>query len=293
MVVTMKELLEAGVHFGHQVKRWNPKMKKYIFGARNGIYIIDLQKTVKMFEVAYNFIKDVSSRGETVLFVGTKKQAQEVIIEEARRSESFFVNQRWLGGILTNFKTIKLSIEKLRKIEKMKEDGTYELLTKKEVAKYETIRQRLVKNLGGVKDMKGFPGAIFIVDPKKEKIAVAEARNLGIPIVAVVDTNCDPDEIDYIIPGNDDAIRTIRLISSRMADAVIEGRSIHDKVLAESAEEKAIEEKKEMDESQESAEEKAIEENKAVDKSQETAEEKTEAVDEGKEKEEVEEEVKG
>lgn len=293
MVVTMKELLEAGVHFGHQVKRWNPKMKKYIFGARNGIYIIDLQKTVKMFEVAYNFIKDVSSRGETVLFVGTKKQAQEVIIEEARRSESFFVNQRWLGGILTNFKTIKLSIEKLMKIEKMKEDGTYELLTKKEVAKYETIRQRLVKNLGGVKDMKGFPGAIFIVDPKKEKIAVAEARNLGIPIVAVVDTNCDPDEIDYIIPGNDDAIRTIRLISSRMADAVIEGRSIHDKVLAESAEEKAIEEKKEMDESQESAEEKAIEENKAVDKSQETAEEKTEAVDEGKEKEEVEEEVKG
>ncbi len=286
MVVTMKELLEAGVHFGHQVKRWNPKMKKYIFGARNGIYIIDLQKTVKMFEVAYNFIKDISSRGETVLFVGTKKQAQEVIIEEARRSESFFVNQRWLGGILTNFKTIKLSIEKLRKIEKMKEDGTYELLTKKEVAKYETVRQRLVKNLGGVKDMKGFPGAIFIVDPKKEKIAVAEAKNLGIPIVAVVDTNCDPDEIDYIIPGNDDAIRTIRLISSRMADAVIEGRSIRDKVLAESAEEKAIEEKKAADERQEAAEEKAIEEKKAV-------EEKTEAVDEDKEKEEVEEEVKG
>lgn len=286
MVVTMKELLEAGVHFGHQVKRWNPKMKKYIFGARNGIYIIDLQKTVKMFEVAYNFIKDISSRGETVLFVGTKKQAQEVIIEEARRSESFFVNQRWLGGILTNFKTIKLSIEKLRKIEKMKEDGTYELLTKKEVAKYETVRQRLVKNLGGVKDMKGFPGAIFIVDPKKEKIAVAEAKNLGIPIVAVVDTNCDPDEIDYIIPGNDDAIRTIRLISSRMADAVIEGRSIRDKVLAESAEEKAIEEKKAADERQEAAEEKTIEEKKAV-------EEKTEAVDEDKEKEEVEEEVKG
>lgn len=275
MVVTMKELLEAGVHFGHQVKRWNPKMKKYIFGARNGIYIIDLQKTVKMFEVAYNFIKDISSRGEAVLFVGTKKQAQDVIIEEARRSESFFVNQRWLGGILTNFKTIKLSIEKLRKIEKMKEDGTYDLLTKKEVAKYETIRQRLVKNLGGVKDMKGFPGAIFIVDPKKEKIAVAEARNLGIPIVAVVDTNCDPDEIDYIIPGNDDAIRTIRLISSRMADAVIEGRNIRDKVLAESAEEKAIEEKKAMDESQESTEE------------------KIEAIDEEKEKGEVEEEVKG
>ena len=275
MVVTMKELLEAGVHFGHQVKRWNPKMKKYIFGARNGIYIIDLQKTVKMFEVAYNFIKDISSRGEAVLFVGTKKQAQDVIIEEARRSESFFVNQRWLGGILTNFKTIKLSIEKLRKIEKMKEDGTYDLLTKKEVAKYETIRQRLVKNLGGVKDMKGFPGAIFIVDPKKEKIAVAEARNLGIPIVAVVDTNCDPDEIDYIIPGNDDAIRTIRLISSSMADAVIEGRNIRDKVLAESAEEKAIEEKKAMDESQESTEE------------------KIEAIDEEKEKEDVEEEVKG
>ena len=275
MVVTMKELLEAGVHFGHQVKRWNPKMKKYIFGARNGIYIIDLQKTVKMFEVAYNFIKDISSRGESVLFVGTKKQAQEVIIEEARRSESYFVNQRWLGGILTNFKTIKLSIEKLRKIEKMKEDGTYDLLTKKEVAKYETIRQRLVKNLGGVKDMKGFPGAIFIVDPKKEKIAVAEARNLGIPIVAVVDTNCDPDEIDYVIPGNDDAIRTIRLISSRMADAVIEGRSIHDKVLAEAAEEEAIEEKK------------------AVEEAQEATDGNTEAIDEDKEKKEVEEEVKG
>jgi small subunit ribosomal protein S2 len=239
-----------------------------------------------MFEVAYNFIKDISSRGEAVLFVGTKKQAQDVIIEEARRSESFFVNQRWLGGILTNFKTIKLSIEKLRKIEKMKEDGTYDLLTKKEVAKYETIRQRLVKNLGGVKDMKGFPGAIFIVDPKKEKIAVAEARNLGIPIVAVVDTNCDPDEIDYIIPGNDDAIRTIRLISSRMADAVIEGRSIHDKVLAESAEEEAIEEKKAADEGQEAAEEKAIEEKEAV-------EAKIETADEDKEKDEVEEEVKG
>ena len=275
MVVTMKELLEAGVHFGHQVKRWNPKMKKYIFGARNGIYIIDLKKTVKMFEVAYNFIKDISSRGESVLFVGTKKQAQEVIIEEARRSESYFVNQRWLGGILTNFKTIKLSIEKLRKIEKMKEDGTYDLLTKKEVAKYETIRQRLVKNLGGVKDMKGFPGAIFIVDPKKEKIAVAEARNLGIPIVAVVDTNCDPDEIDYVIPGNDDAIRTIRLISSKMDDAVIEGRSIHDKVLAEAAEEEAIEEKK------------------AVEEAQEATDGNTEAIDEDKEKKEVEEEVKG
>jgi small subunit ribosomal protein S2 len=254
MVVTMKELLEAGVHFGHQVKRWNPKMKKYIFGQRNGIYIIDLQKTVKMFEVAYDFVKDLSSRGETVLFVGTKKQAQDVIVEESQRAQSFFVNQRWLGGMLTNFKTIKEGIEKLKKIEKMKEDGTYELLTKKEVAKYETERLRLEKNLSGVKGMDTLPGAVVIIDPKKEGIAVAEARKLSIPLVALVDTNCDPDDIDYVIPGNDDAIRSIRLLTSKIADAVLEGRSILDKTVEETAENEAIEEKIDREESEEKEE---------------------------------------
>lgn len=244
MVATMKELLEAGVHFGHQVKRWNPKMKKFIFGARNGIYIIDLQKTTKMFDDAYNVIKNISSRGESVLFVGTKKQAQDVITEEAQRAESYFVNQRWLGGLLTNFKTIRLSIEKFRKIEKMKEDGTYNLLTKKEVAKLEVERTRLEKNLSGIKEMKTIPGAVFIVDPKKEKIAVAEARKLSIPIVAIVDTNCNPDDINHIIPGNDDAIRAIRLITSRIADAVLEGKSILNKTIQEAAEKEAIEKKK-------------------------------------------------
>lgn len=243
MVVTMKELLEAGVHFGHQVKRWNPKMKKYIFGERNGIYIIDLQKTVRMFEDAYNFIKEVASRGEPVLFVGTKKQAQDVIQEEATRAQSFFVNQRWLGGLLTNFKTIRQGIEKLERIEKMKEDGTYNLLTKKEVAKLETERARLEKNLSGIRNMETLPGAVFVVDPKRERIAVAEARKLSIPVVAIVDTNCDPDEIDYVIPGNDDAIRTIRLLTSRIADAVLEGKEILNKSLAEAAEKEAIEEK--------------------------------------------------
>jgi len=241
MVVTMKELLEAGVHFGHQVKRWNPKMKKYIFGQRNGIYIIDLQKTVKMFEVAYNFVKDLSVNGESILFVGTKKQAQDVIIEEAQRSQSYFVNQRWLGGMLTNFKTVKQGIGKLKKIEKMNEDGTYDLLTKKEVAKFETERLRLEKNLSGVKDMNKLPGAIFIIDPKKESIAIAEAKKLAIPIVALVDTNCDPDGIDYIIPGNDDAIRSIRLLSSKMSDACLEGKSILNKSLEEAAAQEAAE----------------------------------------------------
>ncbi|MBI5665960.1 MAG: 30S ribosomal protein S2 [Nitrospirae bacterium] len=254
MVVSMKELLEAGVHFGHQVKRWNPKMKRYIFGQRNGIYIIDLQKTVKMFEVAYNFVRDISSRGESVLFVGTKKQAQDVIIEEAQRSSSFYVNQRWLGGMMTNFKTVKQGIEKLKKIEKMKEDGTYELLTKKEVAKYEAERIRLDKNLSGVKDMSRLPGALIIIDPKKETIAVDEARNLSIPIVALVDTNCNPDDIDYVIPGNDDAIRSIKLISSKMADAVIEGKSIFNKTAEDTSEKAAIEEKISDEEKEEVAE---------------------------------------
>ena len=253
MVVTMKELLEAGVHFGHQVKRWNPKMKRYIFGQRNGIYIIDLQKTVKMFDVAYNFVKDLSAKGQSILFVGTKKQAQDVIIDEAGRSQSYFVNQRWLGGMLTNFKTVKQGIEKLKKIEKMNEDGTYGLLTKKEVAKYETERQRLNKNLSGVKDMNKLPGAIVIIDPKKETIAVAEARKLSIPIVALVDTNCDPDDIDYVIPGNDDAIRSIRLISSKMTDAVLEGKAILNKKKEDAAEKIAIEQKIAEEEKQEAA----------------------------------------
>ena len=254
MVVTMKELLEAGVHFGHQVKRWNPKMKKYIFGQRNGIYIIDLQKTVKMFEVAYNFVKDLSARGETVLFVGTKKQAQDVIIEESQKSQSYFVNQRWLGGMLTNFKTVKQGIDKLKKIEKMKEDGTYDLLTKKEVAKHETERQRLEKNLSGVKDMKSLPGAIFIIDPKKETIAIAEAKKLSIPIVSLVDTNCDPDDIDYVVPGNDDAIRSIKLLTSKISEAVAEGKSILNKTNEEAAEKEAIAEKIAAEEQQENAE---------------------------------------
>jgi small subunit ribosomal protein S2 len=254
MVVTMKDLLEAGVHFGHQVKRWNPKMKKYIFGQRNGIYIIDLQKTVKMFEDAYNFIRDISSRGETVMFVGTKKQAQDVIIEEARRSQSFFVNQRWLGGMLTNFTTIKQGIEKLKKIEKMKEDGTYELLTKKEVAKYETERMRLEKNLSGVKEMGKLPGAVFIVDPKKESIGVAEARKLSVPIVGLVDTNCDPDDIDYVIPGNDDAIRSIKLVTSKIADAILEGKNILNKTAQETSEKAAIAQKIAEEEKQEKEE---------------------------------------
>lgn len=241
MAVTMKELLESGVHFGHQVKRWNPKMKKYIFGARNGIYIIDLQKTIKMLDDAYNFLKDLASSGESVLFVGTKKQAQDVVTEESQRGGCYYINQRWLGGVLTNFQTVKQSIAKLKKIEKMKEDGTYDLLTKKEVAKYEKERLRLEKNLIGVKDMNALPAAIFIIDPKKERIAVAEAIKLSIPIVAIVDTNCDPDEINYVVPGNDDAIRAIRLITSRMADAVIEGKEIFNKAATEAAEKEAAE----------------------------------------------------
>jgi len=243
MVATMKELLEAGVHFGHQMKRWNPKMKKFIFGERNGIYIIDLQKTTRMLDDAYNFIKVVASNGEPVLFVGTKKQAQDVIFEEAQRAGAFYVNQRWLGGVLTNFKTIRLSIEKLKKIERMKEDGTYNLLTKKEVAKLEVERLRLEKNLSGIKEMDAVPGAVFIVDPKKEKIAIAEAKRLLIPVVAIVDTNCDPDEVEYPIPGNDDAIRAIKLITSKIADAVLEGKGILNKKLEGAVEKKSVEEK--------------------------------------------------
>jgi len=220
----MKQLLEAGVHFGHQTKRWNPKMKPYIFGARNGIYIVDLQKTVRYFKSAYQFVQETVAAGDKILFVGTKKQAQGAISEEALRSEQYFVNNRWLGGMLTNFATIKKSIDRLKKIEAMATDGTFEKMTKKEGLQLERERIKLEKNLGGIKNMVKLPGAIFIIDPKKEAIAVQEANRLGIPVVAVVDTNCDPDGIDYIIPGNDDAIRAIRLFASSMADACDAGR---------------------------------------------------------------------
>ncbi len=223
-VVSMKQLLEAGVHFGHQTRRWNPKMAPYIFTERNGIYIIDLQKTVKKLEEAYNFVRDLSVEGKSVLFVGTKKQAQESVKEEAVRAGAFYVNARWLGGMLTNFRTIRRRIDRLRQLRAMEEDGTFDLLPKKEVVKLNLEIEKLEKFLGGIEEMKELPGALFIVDPRKERIAVSEAKKLGIPIVAIVDTNCDPDEIDYVIPGNDDAIRAVRLISATMANAVIEGR---------------------------------------------------------------------
>ena len=223
-IVSIKQLLEAGVHFGHHTRRWNPKMAEYIFTERNGIYIIDLQKTIKKFEEAYMFVRELASAKGTILFVGTKKQAAETIKEEAERCGMFFVNVRWLGGMLTNYKTIKMSIERLRSLEKMQEDGTFDMLPKKEVAALQKEMFNLEKNLGGIKNMKGLPAAVFIVDPRKEHNAVLEAKKLGIPVVAIVDTNCDPDDADYIIPGNDDAIRAIRLISSVIADAVLEGK---------------------------------------------------------------------
>lgn len=223
-IVTMKELLEAGVHFGHQTNRWNPKMKRFIFGARNGIYILDLQKTLRNIKEIHNTVKKIISDGKSILFVGTKKQAQDTIYEEATRCGMFYVNQRWLGGTLTNFKTIRNSISKLKNIEKMKEDGTFEKFSKKESLTIEKDRIKLEKYLGGIKDMGSLPGAIFVVDPKKEKIAVHEARIIGIPIIAIVDTNCDPDEIDYCIPGNDDAIRSVRLITAKIANAVLEAK---------------------------------------------------------------------
>ncbi len=223
-VVSMKQLLEAGVHFGHQTRRWNPKMAKYIFTERNGIYIIDLQKTVKKLEEAYNFVRDISVEGKPVLFVGTKKQAQDSVKEEAQRAGAYYVNARWLGGMMTNFTTIRRRIDRLGQLKAMEEDGTFELLPKKEVIKLRLEIEKLEKFLGGIKEMRQLPGALFIVDPRKERIAVAEAKKLGIPIVAIVDTNCDPDEIDYVIPGNDDAIRAVKLISGTMANAIIEGR---------------------------------------------------------------------
>ena len=222
--VSMKQLLEAGVHFGHQTRRWNPKMAEYIFTERNGIYIIDLQKTVKKLDEAYNFIKELAMDGKNVLFVGTKKQAQDSIKEEAERAGAYFVNARWLGGMLTNFSTIRKRIARLKQLRAMQEDGTFDLLPKKEVIKLNLEIERLEKFMGGIKDMSEMPGALFVVDPRKEKIAVAEAKKLGIPVVAIVDTNCDPDEVDYVIPGNDDAIRAVKLIAGAMADAIIEGR---------------------------------------------------------------------
>ena len=227
-VISMKQLLEAGVHFGHQTRRWNPKMSEYIYTERNGIYIINLQKTVKKIVEAYDFIKEVAESGKEILFVGTKKQAQDSIKEEAERVGMYFVNARWLGGMLTNFKTIQKRIERLNQLKKMEEDGTFDLLTKKEATKLKLEIEKLEKYLGGIKDMKKLPGALFVVDPRKEKIAVAEAHKLGIPVVAIVDTNCDPDEVDYVIPGNDDAIRAVKLIASTMANAIIEGNQGED-----------------------------------------------------------------
>lgn len=236
----MKQLLESGVHFGHQTRRWNPKMSKYIFTERNGIYIIDLQKTVKKLEDAYKFVRELSENGESILFVGTKKQAQESVKEEALRAGAYYVNARWLGGMMTNFTTIRHRIDRLAQLRNMEKDGTFDLLPKKEVIKLKHEIEKLEKFLGGIKDMKKLPGALFIVDPRKEKIAVAEAKKLGIPIIAIVDTNCDPDEVDYVIPGNDDAIRAVKLISATIANAIIEGREgrtdVDGEIRSESAE---------------------------------------------------------
>ena len=223
-VISMKQLLEAGVHFGHQTRRWNPKMAPYIFTERNGIYIIDLQKTVRKIDEAYMFVRDIAMEGKSLLFVGTKKQAQESIEVEAKRCGMFYVNNRWLGGTLTNFRTMQTRIKRLNEIDAMEKNGQFDALPKKEVIKLCAEREKLLKNLGGIREMKKLPGALFIVDPRKERIAVAEARTLGIPIVAIVDTNCDPDEIDYVIPGNDDAIRAVKLIAGKLADAVLEGK---------------------------------------------------------------------
>ena len=238
-VITMKQLLEAGVHFGHQTKRWNPKMKRYIFTARNGIYIIDLQQTVKMFRTAYDFVRELSTDGKTILFVGTKKQAQEAVEEEARRAGSPYVNVRWLGGMLTNFQTIRKSLDRLQKLTDMTTDGTAEKLPKKEVLKLAKERTRLEKVLGGIKDLRRIPDAVFIVDPSREEIAVLEARRLSIPIIAIVDTNCDPDLVDFVIPGNDDAIRAIKLFLGKVADAIIEGKAAYEERTASAADKDA------------------------------------------------------
>ena len=241
-VISMKQLLEAGVHFGHQTRRWNPKMAQYIFTERNGIYIIDLQKTVRKIDEAYMFVRDVAMEGKSILFVGTKKQAQESIEAEAKRCGMFYVNNRWLGGTLTNFRTIRTRIDRLNAIDAMERNGQFDVLPKKEVIKLCAEREKLQKNLGGIREMRKLPGALFIVDPRKERIAVAEARALGIPIVAIVDTNCDPDEIDYVIPGNDDAIRAVKLIAGKLADAVLEGKQGEQSDAGEAPAEEAAEE---------------------------------------------------
>ena len=241
-VISMKQLLEAGVHFGHQTRRWNPKMAQYIFTERNGIYIIDLQKTVRKIDEAYMFVRDLALEGKSILFVGTKKQAQESIESEAKRCGMYFVNNRWLGGTLTNYRTIQARIKKLNEIDKMEKDGQFDVLPKKEVIKLCAEREKLLKNLGGIREMKKLPGALFVVDPRKERIAVQEARILGIPIVAIVDTNCDPDEIDYVIPGNDDAIRAAKLIAGKLADAVLEGKQGEQTTDEEAAPAPAVEE---------------------------------------------------
>ena len=269
--ITMKELLEAGVHFGHQTKRWNPKMKEFIFGERNGIYIIDLQKTLKMFKEASKFIADLSSDGKTVLFVGTKRQAQDAIAEEATRAGAFYVNQRWLGGLLTNWVTVQKSVKRLKELDEMATDGRYELLPKKEVIKLERERKHLQANLAGIKNLSRLPDAVFVIDSNKEQIAVREARKLGIPVVAVVDTNCDPTEVDYVIPGNDDALRAIRLFASKVADSVVEGSQLlNDKQAADLAAgvaqaEAAAAEESPTEEATESAVEATGEESAAVD----------------------------
>ena len=243
-VVSMKQLLEAGVHFGHQTRRWNPKMAPYIFTERNGIYIIDLQKTIRMIDDAYKFVKEVAEQGKPILFVGTKKQAHNAICDEAKRCGEFYVNERWLGGMLTNYKTISARIDRLNQINEMEEDGTFQKLVKKEVIKLKAERDKLEKSLGGIKDMKGMPGAVFVVDPKKEKIAVKEARILGIPVVGMIDTNCDPDDVDYAIPANDDAIRAVKLITSLMSDAIIEAKEGESQDVSEEKETVDLEEEK-------------------------------------------------
>ncbi|HHU64331.1 MAG TPA: 30S ribosomal protein S2 [Clostridiales bacterium] len=256
-IVTMKQLLEAGVHFGHQTRRWNPKMAPYIFTERNGIYIIDLQKTVKKIEEAYNFVKSIVQEGKDILFVGTKKQAQESIENEAKRCNMYYVNQRWLGGMLTNYKTIRQRIDRLNELNAMEEDGTFDVLPKKEVIKLRLEKEKLERNLGGIKNMKGLPGALFVVDPRKERIAIAEARKLNIPIVAIVDTNCDPDEVDYVIPGNDDAIRAVKLLTEKIADAVLEARQ----GIQVETEEQEEQDKQEQEQEQEQQQQEQQEEN--------------------------------
>ena len=260
-VISMKQLLEAGVHFGHQTRRWNPKMAPYIFTERTGIYIIDLSKTVHKIDEAYDFVKSVAAEGKNVLFVGTKKQAQAAVKEEAERCGMFYINERWLGGMLTNYKTISSRIKRLAEINKMEEDGTFDALTKKEVVKLNKEAEKLEKYLGGIKNMHGMPGAIFVVDPKKEKIAVSEARILGIPIVGMCDTNCDPDDVDYVIPSNDDAIRSVKLIAGKMADAVIEGKQGESMAETEAEAPAEAAEETEVPAAEEEAEAKAEEDN--------------------------------